>query len=188
MKKSSPWKAEVLALLCVLTAVSLSLASSTVAKYTASATVAASARVAKWDIWLSEDIKDNTKSTAHLSGAHFTTQNNGPTTKTFKITNNSEVMAEVTIKLVYVDTDVSKGTVGVNSTQATVGAATQGVTSILATGTGVSQVTASEVYRLAPAAVATFTITMKNTTNPSGVTTTNCMRRYKVYFKAVQVD
>ena len=48
MKKRNFWQAHALALLCLLTAVSLLLASATMAKYVASGTVMASAKVAKW--------------------------------------------------------------------------------------------------------------------------------------------
>jgi len=173
--------------LSVVTTIPLALA-----KYSGEGKVSSSATVAKWDIKLSQDIQDNTMLTMFANGStRITTITNGPLTKTFKIKNNSEVMAEITLRVNYVNSDGQKGTITASTAQATVNNANEGIASITAAGTGVTTQTANEVFRLEPNSEATFTITFKGVTlsgSAASTASSNYIRWYKVYFKAVQVD
>ena len=96
MKERIGWKVHALALLCVSTAVVLSLSSGAIAKYVASATVSASATVAKWDVQLVQTIPAAPASIPSTTGG-ILKLHAGYLSHTFtgvvKITNNSQVAA-----------------------------------------------------------------------------------------------
>ena len=198
--------------LAVLTVVTTP-AALTQAKYAASGTATASARVAKWDIKFTQE--PATGATGYFSGAvvsptHPNAVNGGfpaqTATRTFKIKNDSEVTADVTVRLYYVQNDsvnfvVDASTGAVISSDAnypamldTLGAATSGLNStITASGAGVV-LQSGATYRFNPGAEGTFTISVKATAaapavdSGSAANAGNCIRKYKVFFDAVQVD
>ncbi|MCL1887560.1 MAG: hypothetical protein FWF96_01650 [Kiritimatiellaeota bacterium] len=166
------------------------------AKYAANATVAASARVAKWDVVFTQH-PSAVHAAYNEAGTFLSTSTWTPTTSalTFKIKNNSEVAADVTIYFRYVTSD--SGTATASSAYHIPNATAAGMGNLSFSGTGVSQVTANSVYRFTPGAEGTFTFTQKKpTTEPSTPSTTsgsvtnweNCIRKYRIYFNAVQID
>ena len=198
--------------LAVLTIVTTPLAV-TQAKYTANGTVTASARVAKWDIKFTQD--PATGGTGYFSGAVVGPANPNAnagypaqtTARTFKIKNGSEVTADVALKLYYVQNDsvdfaVDPATKAVTSDNldypavldSSIGSGSSGIAGIGVAGAGVTTQTANSVYRFEPGAEGTFTITFRATSGAPAVTSnsaanvSNCIRKYKVFFDAVQVN
>ena len=104
MKQKSSWRAGFLALLCMLTAVSLSLTSSTMARYTATAQLQASARVARWQPQITSPATNRRRvalwQTGHVATAAIT---NPPHYQhiTFTITNFSEVPAYMAVRVTF---------------------------------------------------------------------------------------
>ena len=205
------------------------------AKYTATATATTgSAKVALWDVKFTANPSGSTgyfSSSGTATPALVATnipvsgQSNFPTqatTRTFTIKNDSEVMADISIKLFYVRSDnvdfvVNPATRAITSTDQANYPAIQdpltdtggtrlvnsGIFSISTTDVSLSPndpgpgTAAGRMYRFPVGAQATFTITVKApTANPvvpgTGSTSVSnwesCIRKYKVFFDAVQID
>ena len=190
----------------ILTVAAVLTAPLAMSKYVATGAGAAGARIAKWDIQFTQN--PVTGSTGYFSGTvvgtnHPFTGSNYPTqttTRTFTITNSSEVIADVTIQLRYTQNDAiavtSASTLDVLGQVSTSAASGLTATIGLSTSTGVT-LQSGTTYRFPIGASATFTLTTKATDNtprtPSTTSGTasywqNCIRNYKVFFNAVQVD
>jgi len=177
-----------------------------VSKYVAPGEGAASARVAKWDVKFT--LNPVTGSTGYfngtvvsanhpLTGSAYPTQT---TTRTFRIKNDSEVAADVTIQLRYVTNDAAAvtDTSTLDTVNATSATAASGIASVTLTTTHSGTITGSgSTFGFSAGADGTFTITTKATNNaPQTPGTTsgaasywqNCIRKYEVYFNAVQID
>jgi len=200
-----PVIAAALTALVILCLVSTPMAYITMARYTASATVTASGRVATWDVkFITDPVSGSTGyfggtivSANHpRTGIGYPTQT---TTRTFRIRNDSEVAADVTIQLRYVTSDTSTASASstldvINQISTT---AASGLASVSLTTTHSGTITGSwPTYRFSIGADGTFTITTKATNNaPRAPSTTNqstywqnSIRKYRVYFNAVQID
>jgi len=180
------------------------------AKYVASANAAATARVAKWDFYYyTNDNKTPSGlftdpaqpfSTAYLSG----TKREGPGSYDFCVFSSSEVMANVKIEIRY---ETSDGTylpaavtessplfASYSSTDTTV---SHGLTASSFNNNagdpngsnGTASLGRFEVEYEPGTSWAWFSIPTQATTSaPTGTTINNCMRSYKVFVKAVQID
>jgi len=150
-----------------------------------------SARAAKWNISITNATFANKKVAlnANLGGtAIYTT---APPNRTFTVRNDSDVMADIAVKVTYVDeayTDSSAATPIVPTyddaketfVSIVIGTTTGGVT---ATPAGFVDSTAHLNYRFPPGATANFTITV----NPSGMSTMQS-HKCRLYIKGTQVD
>lgn len=95
-RKKFPVTAYVLTLVCLMTVMTSSLLSGTLARYTAVGNGTASARVALWDV------KSIAQPTNSINGTVFYTSTSSTTKKRyFRIENNSEVSAKITVKARY---------------------------------------------------------------------------------------
>lgn len=145
------------------------------AKYAHSATVTASARVALWDLEITQ--APSTTGIGFVSGA---AQSPGLTNQVVKIKNNSEVMAEVRIEV----RGGSNGGVytsvpAVTAASPVVAAGTGSFVGISAS--GASPGTGAQKYKINPKAEATFTFNFQGTGAPM-------TDHYSIWFEAEQVD
>jgi len=204
-----PVLAIVALLLTVATVATTSLA---FAKYAARATVQGSARVAKWDVYFYDSANTPTAaSTAYLNGDH----REGPNSYSLCVMSTSEVAAEVEIEIRYTESD---GTVLPDPVTASsslfasytynpglINAAGQGISSFGnnflgegvpghgSPGSGPVNVKNNFQFTYSPSAWVWFQIGIKAIKtsaggNPSGTAIDGCMRSYKAFVKAVQVD
>lgn len=188
-----PAVALVVMVLAVLTALTTPL---TIARYSAAGTLDASARVATWDVFFTEEPSEY--ATAYLGGAlkdaspeKFGISNS----RTLTIKNNSEVAAEITA--IRFRGERTETTVTDTSPACTINADDEAIASITLDTGGSSGVTdlGGGRYRFAIGAEAKFEVKLKAVTpNPSwGSASTDqnnnsCIRRYKVFFDVEQID
>ena len=182
-RKGTSCLSYVLALLCMLTAVSSSLASATLAKYFVSANVAASARVAKWDVKFTDATTSNLKDTAIF----YIGSSSGA--RRIRVLNDSEVAAKITVKAKWDGDDATTG--------AASGDWSDTYTTVAYSATGSSGVISGSgrTVSLEPKGYAEFTVTVTGTTPPASVGTTlggaaNTRDTYRVefYLEAEQID
>jgi len=177
------------------------------AKYVASGTVSASARVAKWDVkFTTQPDTADTNPTVYKSRIHrqipatgdfdanpalITTTTTttrvttlGPESRTFAIQNNSEVMADITnLQLRYVITDT--GAVTVSSGTVASAANSHGAYQLSLNAGGSVTTPATGTYRFPIGATGTFTISIQATDRTAAHPG---IRKYRVSFDATQVD
>jgi len=169
--------------LTIPTAASLGLSASTLAKYTAAATVEASARVAKWQhTWGAAYLNNETARTFYqLNGDTAAARTRASTDAIpFTITNDSEVAAAYTLFLYGYNTDdVEIRDVGMADTDIS-SYATFATTSA----TGVTRVGTTNTFQVAPGTTANFNVKL----TPPTSYTLNSTWRCRVYIRAEQID
>jgi len=168
------------------------------ARYVAEAQVQASGRVASWDPYFFAS--PSIYSTAYLNGEWY----EGPNTYGFCILTGpqrgtgTEVAANIKVRVRYEMFDGVNlpRAVTASSSEATIGAANQGITNLRnnypggSPGSGVVVELSSSEFNYAPHSWVWFQIDAKAITPaPSGTTNiNNTMRHYKVFFDAEQID
>ena len=178
-------------LLAVFTAATVPV---TLSKYAASATVSAGAGVAGWDVYFYAS--PSNLSTAYLNGSW----REGPNTHRFCIYSNSEVAAEIEIVVRYETSDGTKLPAPVTADSPVAmryqGAASHdGVYNLLhdfpagSPGSNSVGVIDNYFFKYEPKSWVWLDIEPKAfAPYPSGATVSNCMRSYKVFVNAVQID
>lgn len=182
------------------------LATGTMAQYAASATGTAAANVAKWDVGFSKHPTANAATTPSGAYLNSTARPGVATSWEFKIKNYGETAAVVTLKLYYIRNDnvdfakaggkytTASSNSNYPSVQDTINAANSGIKSVSLTPNANIKELGSYKYLFAPGAEGTFTITPKATSGAPAISSNaatnvnNCIRRYKVFFDAEQVD
>ena len=151
-----------------------------VSKYAAQGQGTAKARIAAWDVIFSTSPSSGV--TTYLDGNRI----EGDQTKTFVVTNNSEVTADITLWMAV----SNNPNVPVSATTGTEIGTGTGINDLGRSGTPAAGVThvSGRTWRFEPGASAEFEIVLQATPTPSASDTSGWYREYKVYADAVQVD
>lgn len=185
MREGRDWKPAAATLLAVLTVCSMAGATGTMAKYATSATATASIRVAGWDVSIPASYTNNRVALWTTSTAGAATQTPASyagTTTQFQIQNDSDVTADISLKVTYVtsraSTPVWDSPRETNVTIAWVSTQAGNVTSTTAVAN------THGTWRFEPGSTATFRMTVSRPSTGNG----QIGRKCKLFADAVQVD